>query len=84
MIPGLVTVMMPVYNGGVYITGAITSVLAQSYPHWELLVVDDGSTDDTAAVVRRFTDPRIRLFNKENGGESTALSAAKVVRIVAA
>jgi glycosyltransferase involved in cell wall biosynthesis len=73
---GLVSVMMPAYNTARYIGQAIESVLAQTYPEWELLVVNDGSTDDTAEVAARFTDPRIRLINKTNGGESSARNVA--------
>ncbi len=48
---GLVSVVMAAYNCGGFIGEAIDSVLAQTYPYWELVVVDDGSTDDTAEVV---------------------------------
>jgi glycosyltransferase involved in cell wall biosynthesis len=64
---GLVSVMMPAYNAEAYIGEAIRSVVGQSYAKWELLVVDDGSTDATAAVAAEFNDPRIRLLTKENG-----------------
>jgi glycosyltransferase involved in cell wall biosynthesis len=73
---GLVSVMMPAYNAGRYIGEAIESVLAQTFSNWELLVVNDGSTDDTAAVVARFQDPRIHLISKANGGESSARNVA--------
>lgn len=73
---GLVSVMMPAYNAAQYIEEAITSLLAQSYVSWELIVVNDGSTDATAEVAGRFADPRIRLFNKTNGGESSARNVA--------
>jgi glycosyltransferase involved in cell wall biosynthesis len=73
---GLVSVMMPAYNAAGYIEEAVRSMLAQTYSHWELLVVNDGSTDATADVVRQFHDPRIRLLNKKNGGESTARNMA--------
>ena len=74
--PGLVSVMMPAYNAAPFIEEAIASALAQTYPDWELLVVDDGSTDATAALARRFDDPRIRVFSKESGGESSARNMA--------
>ena len=51
--PGLVSVMMPVHNAEVYVGLAIESLRAQTYLHWELVVVDDGSTDQTAAVIAR-------------------------------
>jgi glycosyltransferase involved in cell wall biosynthesis len=76
MQPGRVSVMMPAFNAAAYIRSAIESVLAQTYGDWELLIVNDGSTDGTAALVGRFTDPRIRLLDKENGGESSARNVA--------
>jgi teichuronic acid biosynthesis glycosyltransferase TuaG len=65
----LVSVIMPAYNAGRYIAESIRSVQAQTYTGWELVVVDDGSTDDTAEVVRRLAeaDERVRLFSQPNG-----------------
>ena len=65
----LVSVIMPAYNAERYIADAIQSALDQTYSNWELIVVDDGSTDGTAEVVRRFTteDSRIKYFFQENG-----------------
>jgi len=64
-----VTVFVPVYNRVRYVGAAIESVLAQSFTDFELLVVDDGSTDGSADTVRRFADPRIRLVaNDGNQG----------------
>lgn len=74
--PGLVSIMMPAYNAAQYIRGAIESVLAQTYQNWELLVVNDGSTDGTAEAAAACTDPRVRTFNKPNGGESSARNMA--------
>ena len=70
-----VTVLMPAYNAGKYIAEAIQSVLAQDFPDFELLIVDDGSTDDTREVIGRFADERIRLLRQENQGISAALNA---------
>jgi hypothetical protein len=72
----LISVMMPAYNAAEYINEAIDSLLAQTYPHWELIVVNDGSTDETAAVLGQCDDPRIRVFHKENGGEASARNVA--------
>ena len=58
----LVTVAVPAYNAEKTIGAMIESVLAQTYVNWELLIVDDGSSDNTAEVVRSFGDPRIRLI----------------------
>lgn len=56
---GLVSIILPTHNRAGMIGRAIASVLRQTYPHWELIVVDDASTDDTALVASRFGDPRI-------------------------
>jgi glycosyltransferase involved in cell wall biosynthesis len=73
----LVSVVMPVWNRAAAVGAAIESVLAQTYPHWELLVVDDGSTDGTAAVVGRYAgDPRVRLFVQPRAGCGAARNRA--------
>lgn len=66
-----VSVVIPVYNGERYVADAIESVLRQSAPPVQVLVVDDGSTDATAAVVRAFT-PRVKYHLQENMGAATA------------
>jgi glycosyltransferase involved in cell wall biosynthesis len=68
----LVSVITPVYNGKQWISRTIESVRAQTYPHIEIIVVDDGSTDETAAIVEAAVvrDTRIRLFRKANSGVS--------------
>jgi len=78
----LVSIIMPSYNCGRFIAESIRSVLAQTYENWELLIVDDCSTDDTASVVKAFADPRIRYQrNRQNEGaaltRNKALLAAK-------
>lgn len=72
----LVSVIMPAYNAGNTIVPAIRSLLVQTYPHWELIVVNDGSTDATRELVEGFTDPRIRAFNQENMGIGSARNVA--------
>ncbi len=67
-----VTVVIPCYNGVSHISRAIQSVINQTYEYWELIVVDDGSTDDSGEVVREFNDSRIRLVQQENQGVSAA------------
>ena len=64
----LVSIITPVYNHEKFIAACIESVLRQSYQDWELLIIDDGSTDGTAQVVRRYSDPRVRYFHQENRG----------------
>ena len=71
MVPS-VSVVIPLYNKGPHIARALNSVLAQTFQDVEVIVVDDGSTDDGAAVVRGFDDPRIRLIQQENQGVSAA------------
>ena len=76
------SVIMPAYATGPYIEEAIRSVLAQTRRDWQLVVVDDGSPDDLAERVEKFTaDPRVVLIRQENGGvaaaRNTALAAAE-------
>lgn len=79
----LVTVVIPAYNMENYIAHSIESVIAQSEKNWELIVVNDGSTDQTEAVVRSYIvkDSRIQLITQDNQGVSVArnrgLSVAK-------
>lgn len=56
------SVIMPVYNRGAFVARALNSCLRQSFEDFEVVVVDDGSTDDSVAVVRSFDDPRVRLL----------------------
>lgn len=72
----LVSVIMPAYNAAAYISEAIQSVLDQTYQNWELLIVNDGSKDDTETKVKAFEDPRIHYFKQENQGVSAARNLA--------
>jgi glycosyltransferase involved in cell wall biosynthesis len=77
MIDGLVSVIMPSWNTGRYIAQSIQSVVNQTYPNWELVLVDDCSTDDTDAVVAGFHDERIRYFkNEHNSGAAVTRNRA--------
>ena len=69
------SIVIPAYNASATIERAVGSVLAQSSPDFELIVVDDGSTDDTAALVERIADPRIRIVRQKNAGEGAARNA---------
>ena len=65
----LVSIIMPSFNTAEYIAQTLDCVLAQTYTNWELVIVDDCSTDDTDAVVARYQDQRIRYFkNEKNSG----------------
>ena len=61
----LISIILPTYNRGYIIQKAIDSVLVQNYEYWELIIVDDGSTDETDEVVRRYHDERIRYVKNE-------------------
>jgi glycosyltransferase involved in cell wall biosynthesis len=63
---------MPAFNAEKYIAEAIKSVLEQTYSNLELIIIDDGSTDSTAAIVESFHDTRIQLLRKANGGAASA------------
>ncbi|MCI5212334.1 MAG: glycosyltransferase family 2 protein [Candidatus Electrothrix sp. ATG2] len=56
------TVILPVYNGGKYLQETIASILRQTYTNFELLIIDDGSTDNSATIIQSFGDPRICLL----------------------
>lgn len=74
---GLVSVITPTYNCGRFIAETIRSVISQSYADWEMIIVDDMSTDDTREVVERFNDPRIRYIRLErNSGAAVARNRA--------
>jgi len=71
-----VSIMMPAYNAERYVARAIESVFAQSFSDWELVIVDDGSTDRTAAIAASYQDARIIVVHKVNGGEASARNVA--------
>lgn len=76
---GLVSVIMPSWNTGKYIAESIQSVIDQTYKNWELIIVDDCSTDNTDKVVAGFKDDRIKYFhNDRNSG--AALTRNKAIR----
>lgn len=68
----LVSIIMPAYNSANYIKDSIESVLRQSYPYWELLVIDDGSSDNTAEIVKAYNDKRIVYLHQPNQGVAAA------------
>ena len=69
----MITVIVPIYNSEEYLDRCIQSVLSQTYTNWELLLVDDGSTDRSKEVITPYLkDERIKLYSKKNGGVSSA------------
>ena len=70
----IVSVVLPVHNCPQYVAMAIESILAQTLSDFELIVIDDGSTDDTSSILRRYTDPRIRHFAQPKRGLAATLN----------
>src|SRR6202012_1014946 len=69
-----VTILVPVYNGALYLAETLNSLIVQTYRNFELLIIDDGSTDTSASIVNSFSDPRIRMIQKKNGGLCSTLN----------
>ncbi|HBG81379.1 TPA: hypothetical protein DDW69_00905 [candidate division CPR2 bacterium] len=63
-----VSILVPVYNGGKYLKNTLESLLSQTHEDFEILIVDDGSTDNSADVIKSFSDSRIKYFKQENSG----------------
>ncbi len=68
----MISIIIPLYNKEQYIRQTLESVFSQTFQQFEIVVVDDGSTDGSLDVVRQISDPRIRIVCKENGGVSSA------------
>jgi len=81
----VVSVVIPMYNVEKYIEQSINSVLKQTYHHFEIILVDDGCTDNTLNIVNSFTDTRIRLVSQKNrglsGARNTGIDAARGIYI---
>lgn len=73
----MISVVMPAYNAEEFIVESIESILNQTYKNFEFIIVNDGSTDNTASIIDRYAqqDARIKIIHKENGGISRALNA---------
>lgn len=78
MIKELVSIITPCYNGSKYVSETIESVLKQTYKNWEMLIVDDGSKDNSAEIISSYAknDNRIRLIQQPNGGSANARNHA--------
>ena len=68
----MISVIVSVYNTAPYLRKCIDSILNQSYKDFELIIVDDGSTDESYDIAKSYSDNRIKVFKKENGGLSSA------------
>jgi len=68
------SIIVPVYNAAEFLDETIESVILQTYPHWEMILVDDGSTDGSAQIIKNWMakDNRIKYIHKENGGQASA------------
>ncbi len=75
---GLVSVIIPCYNQGCYLSEALDSVMRQTYPNWECIIINDGSKDQTDAVAKEYCqkDSRIRYISQENSGVIAARNRA--------
>lgn len=71
---GLVSIITPCYNGAKYISETIESVIAQTYSDWEMIIIDDGSKDNSAEIINAYVkkDSRIRLIYQDNAGSACA------------
>ena len=79
----LISVIVPVYKAEKYLHNCVESVINQSYPHWELMLVDDGSPDRCGSICDEYAakDLRIHVIHKENGGQASARNAALDVAV---
>lgn len=68
------TVLIPAYNEAAVIQSCLKSILASNYPQFEVLVIDDGSKDNTSELADEIQDPRLRVLRKQNGGKASALN----------
>lgn len=72
MVQPLISIITPCYNAAPFLKEAIDSVLAQTYLYFEWILVNDGSTDETEAIIQSFSDSRIRYYKQENKGQCAA------------
>ena len=64
----LISIIVPMYNAAQFIKKCITSILNQTYKNFELLIINDGSTDNSLEICNKFKDQRIKIINQENTG----------------
>ncbi|MGL1862062.1 MAG: glycosyltransferase [Pseudodesulfovibrio sp.] len=68
----LVSIILPTFNRAAFLPDTLDSVFAQTYTHWELIIIDDGSTDNTVELLKSYDDPRVKYIYQENQGVSGA------------
>ena len=68
-----VSILLAVYNGARYLPQTIDAVVAQTMGDWELVVINDGSTDSSSSLIRAYQDPRIRFLEQPNSGAAAAI-----------
>ena len=71
----LVSIILPVYNQAPFLSTCIESVIDQNWGNWELIIINDGSTDESERIILSYKDPRIRYIHQENRGVSSARNA---------
>lgn len=76
--PAQFSVLVPIYNHASFLPTTLNTLRAQSYPHWEAILVNDGSTDECPEIMRQYsvTDSRFKVVHRENGGTAAALNTA--------
>lgn len=74
---GIVSIILPIYNMERFLPNSLDSILQQTYPYWEAICVNDGSTDDTLKILQQYAarDSRFKIINKTNGGVASARNA---------
>lgn len=70
----LVSVIIPVYNAGEFVKASVDSILAQTYTGFEIIIINDGSTDNSLAILENIHDARIKIFSQPNAGIAAALN----------
>ena len=72
----LISVLFPVYNGSLFLGQAIQSILDQTYDNFEIIIINDGSTDESAAIIQKYKDSRMRYYEQVNQGLAATLNRA--------
>jgi glycosyltransferase involved in cell wall biosynthesis len=79
MSPPKVSVILPAYNAAAHLGKAIDSILGQTFPDFELIIINDGSTDSTTELLAHYHDPRVKVITQENLGLPKALNEGLVI-----